>query len=942
MKKIIIKLLSLSILVLCLTFMLISCGKELETPTGLTLDIETMSIRWNKVIGAKSYTIHIPGEERDKTTKQNHYSLDHLAAGTYEIKIKANGDVGSGDESDWLVYTFERPVESGLKYSLINNDTEYAVTGGGDVEGEVVIEDYYRGKPVTMVGDKAFYNNSKVTKITVGKNVTKIGEKSFSKASKLTEIVLPEGLLKIGNYAFQGCKAIESIEIPSTVTEIPSFMFSLCENLKTVKLGDNVTTIKEYAFSDCKALATINMPTALSYVAPYAFSSCHSIPALDFKSISVIDDYAFYDCASLASISFGGNLKHIHTYAFGKCPALTALTIPDSVERIDAAAFMNCANLETAKLGAGIIKLESQIFNGTKLYEAAEEVFYIDSWFIEAKNKEIESITLPEGIIGLADFSFSGCKNLLTIDFKGVKYIGRAAFYNCKVLWEVIFDNSLIVVGENAFRNCEGLTSVNLKNNLTTIESYAFMGCMRLYNFDIPDTVTKIGGYAFNGTAKHITTWRGPIYVDDWVVGVVNPANFDANHYPEITISDKDNIRGIADYSFYGIPILYTYIPDSVEIIGKGAFYGGAYNTTIRLPKNLKYIGDYAFYGCQSAWFNTDEDGKLIIPSTTEYIGRSAFYNCQSIISLQIPGSVKTIGKYAFYNCVSLGDSELAAMSKLPAGKITIGEGVKSIGDQAFRNCTSISNIALPNSLTYLGQKAFMGCTKLTNVSVGLGLENIENYTFYKCEGLQNVAFTSNLKSIGAYAFTGCKALTTINLERVETIGTYAFANCMELKEIVIPDSMTSIENHAFRGCNAITSVIIPDSVTAIGKHAFYGVNNATLFVESAELGKNWSKLFNSSNRPVVLGCKLSEDGKHVVSVTKGAATISNSVALNGVSAPKREGYIFEGWVTTPVNDYYENGAWVVPEGATVYAAKDIKTAPDGTLYAVWVKAISE
>jgi len=940
MKKLITRLLSLSILTLCIVLMLASCGELLDKPTDITLDEETMSIRWNKVIGAKSYTVHIPGEERDKTTKQNKFSLEHLAAGTYEIKIRANGDVGSGKESEWVIYMFERPVESGLKYSLINNDTEYSVTGGGTAEGEIVIEDYYRGKPVTQIGDKAFYNNSKITKITLGKNITKIGDKAFSKAAKLTDVVMPEGLLKIGSYAFQGCKTIESITIPSTVTEIPPFLFSLCDNLKSVKLGDNVTKISEYAFSDCKLLSDFAMPAAVTYIAPYAFASCQSIPALTFTNVKEIDDYAFYDNASLATLNLGNKLKLIHTNAFGKCVALTSVTIPDSTEQIDAEAFKNCENVETVKLGTGLLKLASQIFTGTKIYNAAEGNFYIDGWFLEAKDKEIKSVNLPAGIYGLADFAFSGCKLLETIDFKGVKYIGRATFYNCEVLWQVTFDNALIKVGENAFRNCLCLSSVNLQNNLETIDSYAFMGCMRLYNFDIPDTVTTIGGYAFNGTAKHMTTFRGPVYVDDWVVGLVNPMAFNSNYYPEITINDK--IRGIANYSFYGVPILYTHIPDSVEIIGKGAFYGGSYNTTIVLPANLKYIGDYAFYGCMSAWFNADGNGVVNIPQGTQYIGRSAFYGCQSIVGLSIPSSVKTVGKYAFYNCTGLENDVTAAALSTTAGTVTIAEGVQSIGAQAFRNCIGIKSIALPNTLTYLGEKAFMGCKALKSASVGIGLENIERYTFYKCEALENIAITEATKSIGAFAFTGCKALTGISLGGVEEIGNYAFGDCLALKDIVLPDTLTVIGTYAFRGCNELTSVIIPDSVISIGKHAFYGTNKATLYCEATAIAEKWHKLYNSSNRPVVLGCKLSEDGTYVVSVEKSAQSISNCNSLCGVCAPSRAGYTFEGWVSTPVNESYENGAWVAPTDTTVYAAKDIKTAPDGTLYAVWVKAISE
>ena len=926
MKKTIKLIFIISLFVLCV-MTLVSCGEKLNKPTGLILNEETLSLQWNKVPGAKSYSISVSGEDREKTTKSNFISLEYLEPGTYDIKIRANGTNEDIRNSDWIVYkNFVRPEENGLKYTLINNDTEYAVTGGGSAEGDVIIPATYRNKPVTAIADKAFYNNSKITTVTVGENVKTIGDKAFTKSANLTEVIIPEGVVSIGSYAFQSCKLLSKMTIPDTVTVINPFTFSRCDALKTVDFGNSITTIGEYAFSSCIALEKIVLPDTVTFIDQYSFSDCKAATELVLgQNTKDIAAYAFYNCESVASLTLTPNIEYIRNSAFGNLKLITKIAIPDSVQKIEYGAFIGCVAVEEITLGTGLTAIGSEAFSGTVPYETAESIFCIDGWLLEVKDKEITKLELPEGIFGLADFAIQNCAELQSVSFTGVKYVGRATFYNCKALWEVIFDNSLISIGENAFRDCKNLSDVTLKENLLTIGNYAFMDCTKINEIDIPDSVTSIGGYAFYGTYKYTSTKSGAIYVDDWVVGMAAPPMI-PGYYEMLNI--EEGTRGIANYAFYGIPVLYTYMPDSIEIIGKGAFYGNAFPfsapITIRLSQNIKYIGDYAFYNCKNWVFSDGSDmTELVIPNTVEYIGRSAFYNCQYITTLTIPGSVKTIGKYAFYNCQNLGYSQLYMEgSEDPIiGSVTLGEGIQSIGDQAFRNCIGITDIVIPNSVTELGNKIFFNCPKLKSVTLGTGLTEIKDYTFYKCTSLETVTIPAGIKKIGAYAFRGNTSLVSVDLGSVEVIDHHAFLGCTALKSINLPSTVTDVNDFAFRGCTAATSVTIPDTVTKIGKHAFYGMVSATLYIESNTVPPEWNKSFNSTFRPMILGCELSDDSSYVVSFAKTAGSVINENTFNGTNAPARAGYDFVGWSASD----------------TIYSAQNVNTAPDGTvLYAEW------
>lgn len=52
------------------------------------------------------------------------------------------------------------------------------------------------------------------------------------------------------------------------------------------------------------------------------------------------------------------------------------------------------------------------------------------------------------------------------------------------------------------------------------------------------------------------------------------------------------------------------------------------------------------------------------------------------------------------------------------------------------------------------------------------------------------------------------------------------YLNGTEIKDLVIPNGVTSIGQYAFYGCTSLTSVVIPDSVTSIGQSAFYGCSS--------------------------------------------------------------------------------------------------------------------
>ncbi|MGM9810089.1 MAG: leucine-rich repeat protein [Paludibacteraceae bacterium] len=274
-----------------------------------------------------------------------------------------------------------------------------------------------------------------------------------------------------------------------------------------------------------------------------------------------------------------------------------------------------------------------------------------------------------------------------------------------------------------------------------------------------------------------------------------------------------------------------TYKKDDIKykVIEKGkveVIYVDSLASTISIPETVSFneqtysvtsIGENACYSCSALT-------SITIPNSVTRIGNSAFNGCYSLTSITIPNSVTSIGEEAFYGCSALTS-------------ITIPNSVTSIGYSAFSGCSALTSITIPNSVTSIGSYAFSGCTALTKTNYtgdiagwcAIQFDNYISNPIYYSRNLyindveiKDLVIPNSVTSIGNSAFDGCSSLTSITIPNsVTSIGHSAFNACSALTSITIPNSVTSIGYSAFNGCSALTSITIPNSVTSIENHAF-------------------------------------------------------------------------------------------------------------------------
>lgn len=108
--------------------------------------------------------------------------------------------------------------------------------------------------------------------------------------------------------------------------------------------------------------------------------------------------------------------------------------------------------------------------------------------------------------------------------------------------------------------------------------------------------------------------------------------------------------------------------------------------------------------------------------------------------------------------------------------------------------------------------------------SAGVQYLDNQNYSsaFYYMSNLTNVIIPSTVTWIDEACFKECKNLKSVKLSSNLTgIAASAFLKCISLTDIVIPNKVKSIRQQAFDGCTSLTSINIPASCTTIGSATF-------------------------------------------------------------------------------------------------------------------------
>jgi len=692
--------------------------------------------------------------------------------------------------------------------------------------------------------------------------------------------IIPEDVSSIGYYAFAGCAGLGTVLLPEGVRTIYTGAFANCTGLSTVVIPDGVEVIEDRVFENSD-IESIIIPKSVrrigeAYSNSYgAFCRCTNLNSVVFDSESELDTigaYTFFGCKSLKSIIIPERVTFIGSDAFSNCSNLTSITmLPERSDMISAynAFSYDCYEKCTVYVPANwyyLYKVRAPWFNFKEIKILEDKDYYtidginykissvedktvsvvygtykgdvvipstvqingIDYSVKEigreafVENKQLTSVTLPEGVTSIGDYAFSECDSLTSVIIpNSIQDIGLA-FYNCSGIKNISLPSSISSIIDKAFYCCSNLVSIDIPESVMSIGRYAFHYCSNLASINIPESVTSIGEYAFYN-CKSLSS-------------VVIP----------------DGVTSINSGVFYGCNALsYLYIPSSVDSFGRDAFTycfklqsagpkGGGYNIefswdtipgcafngmrslkSIYIPKSVKLIDSN---GVRFMYVNyTDLGG-----STKSCFKTCYFENCDSLESLAISFSdtkiMRRISPYSRYifespadfslyigtpiHSITILDDTIKTMVSMGVGMIdefVVSEYVKEIYPGAFCQIRDINNIGVEK-----------GNSNYSSVDGVLFNKDRSELLAYPTARKGEYVVPATVSSIAALSFKGCKGLSSVIIpSNVEWIGESAFEGCDSLKEVTI-NGLPEIALDAFANSNNIESVWTRSSVPGV------------------------------------------------------------------------------------------------------------------------------
>ncbi|MBR4563722.1 MAG: leucine-rich repeat protein [Paludibacteraceae bacterium] len=476
-----------------------------------------------------------------------------------------------------------------------------------------------------------------------------------------------------------------------------------------------------------------------------------------------------------------------------------------------------------------------------------------------------------DGEGNLADnltWSYNKATMTLTIEGTGAMYnynFGGGSPW--KVFGEqiesIILPEGLTSIGADAFNYCISIKNIVIPDNVTAIGRDAFSWCTSLVSVDIPDNVQSIGAHVF----EHCTALESIVFPDNesfTYIGVMSLSGCEGLKTVTIPASvSQIDLNAFSQCS--ALKTIYCYAVAPPDLKFGSTMFAGVDQANCKLYVHTKSIDAYK---SAARWNMFDIEGmeKIFTVTFVDYDGtelkKESVIEGEAATAPADPtreGYTFTSWDKEFANVTA--DLTVTAQYERITSGICGQDGEGNLADNLTWSFDTETGV-----LTIEGTGAMYDYDGYNDV-----------YAPWQDLEVKQVVLPDGLTTIGNYAFYWSINLTSVDIpEGVTTIGNYAFFYT-GLTSVDIPEGVTTIGNYAF-SYTGLTSVVIPESVTTIGEGAFGAADLTTIDVDA-----------NNPNYCSVDGVLFNKDKTTLIQYPVGKPettySIPNSVITIGNSA---------------------------------------------------------
>ena len=291
-----------------------------------------------------------------------------------------------------------------------------------------------------------------------------------------------------------------------------------------------------------------------------------------------------------------------------------------------------------------------------------------------------ETVILPKGLKEIGKGAFYSCTSLRTLDIpESVDSLGKWMVEKCSNLETVRLHNGLKKLTQSTFFRC-GISSIHIPRTVTEIPAYCFSECSNLKQIYLHNEITSIGEGAFKDcyALEQFTVPQGVTVLSLHVMSNCTNLNR-VNLHEGITsieaaaFENCKSLRTVVTPEFSKEGKSPEQLPKSLKSLETRAFAETALETISLGSTQITMIDAFTFKGCKYAT-------SVHLPETLRQINLSAFES-SGIKYISIPPKVVSIGDKVFAECHNLMEVKACRTGLAP----TIRE--HTFPDNAKENC---------------------------------------------------------------------------------------------------------------------------------------------------------------------------------------------------------------------------------------------------------------